>query len=272
MILVTGSEGFIGRNLVKKLKDDGNKVLEFDTKNHLINDVFTMYEFSEIERIYHLGAISSTVEQDLSLLYQHNVIFSIDLFNYAIIHRIPVVYASSASVFGNTIKDEQYIYNPLTYYATTKMLTEMWIADNYEKFEDFAVLRFFNVYGEDERKDDMTTSPIYRFKQQALNDGYIKLFRESHNMIRDFVCVEDVIDAMLHVSQRQSKKFIDIGTGNPISFQQVAEMCSDKYNVPIKYVNMPLSMKGKYQYYTRARPGHIPFFYTSVGTWLHNHS
>lgn len=265
-VLVTGSEGFIGRNLVVKLKENGKEVLEFDTKKYRPEELFALYDISKITMIYHLGAISSTLETNIDALYRHNVEFSIDLFNMAISHRIPVVYTSSASVFGNTMKDEQYIYNPLNYYATTKMLTEMWIAQNRSKFHALSVPRLFNVYGADERKLDMSTSPICKFTQQAREKGVITLFKGSHNMIRDFVCIEDVIQVLYEIPKWG---FYDVGTCIPISFQDVAEMIADKYNATIKYVPMPDNMKASYQRYTKSRQNVI--WYKSVEDWLSLH-
>jgi ADP-L-glycero-D-manno-heptose 6-epimerase len=263
MILVTGSEGFIGRNLVAKLKEQDKEVLEFDIKHHRPEEIYTLFEIPKIKLIYHLGAISSTLETNLDLLYRHNVEFSIDLFNMAISHRIPVVYTTSASVFGNTMKDEKYIYNPLNYYATTKMLTEMWLFQNRSKFHALSVPRLFNVYGADERKADMSTSPICKFTQQAKETGVITLFKGSHNMIRDFVAIEDVLEVLIDLKKFG---FYDVGTCEPISFQDVAEMIADKYNATIKYVPMPDKMKPSYQYYTKARQNVI--WYQSVEKWI----
>jgi len=263
MILVTGSEGFIGRNLVAKLKEQGKEVLEFDTKNHRPEELFTLFEIPKIKMIYHLGAISSTLETNLDALYRHNVEFSIDLFNTAISHKIPVVYTTSASVFGNTMKDGQYIYNPLNYYATTKMLTEMWLFQNKSKFHALSVPRLFNVYGADERKADMSTSPICKFTQQAKETGVITLFKGSHNMIRDFIAIEDVLQVLIDIPKWG---FYDVGTTQPISFQDVAEMVADKYNATIKYVPMPENMKPSYQYYSRSR--YNLRIYKSVENWI----
>lgn len=262
-VLVTGSEGFIGRNLVAALKNRGDEVLEFDTKNYRPEELFSLYDMTDVKTIYHLGAISSTLETNLDALYRHNVEFSIDLFNTAISHRIPVVYTTSASVFGNTMKDEKYIYNPLNYYATTKMLTEMWLFQNRSKFHALSVPRLFNVYGADERKADMSTSPICKFTQQAKDTGVITLFKGSHNMIRDFIAIEDVLQVLIDIPKWG---FYDVGTCLPISFQDVAEMIADKYDATIKYVPMPDHMRPSYQYYTKARQNVI--WFKTVDQWL----
>lgn len=266
-ILVTGSEGFIGRNLLKELKENGHETIGFDIKSYELIKIIDNIDFFNIDQIYHLGAISSTTEQDINRVYNHNTWFSLELFKKAIEYQIPIVYASSGSVFGNTMKDGQYIYNPLNYYATTKMMNDIWINDHLEQFIHVVGLRFFNVYGADEKKDDLSTSPIYRFGLQAQTEGVIKIFKGSQHTQRDFICVEDIITSLKYAMKGMTKGIYDVGTGSPISFMDVAEMCSEKYNVPIKFIPMPDIIKGKYQLYSKARH-HLPFHFKSVESWL----
>lgn len=270
MILVTGSEGFIGRNLVRKLYSENNDIFEFDAKHFEPMKLFDVMDLSKITRIYHLGAISSTVEQDIDKLYEYNVKFSIRLFEEAIQRKIPVLYTSSASVFGNTMKNDEYRYNPLNYYASTKHMVEMWINDHMREFSQINVMRLYNVYGEDENKSDMSQSPVYKFTQQAKTQGHITLFKDSHLALRDFVCVEDVLTAFdCHINKVRNS-VNDIGTGNPISFLEVGQLVAEIYDVPIKFVHMPNYMVNKYQWYTKARPG-LPFMCQSVKDWLKYH-
>lgn len=271
-ILVTGSEGFIGRNLIRKLcEDPENSIMGFDTKGNEPEDLFGHSRtFDYVDQIYHLGAISSTTEQDVNKINRYNTQFSVRLFEKAIEYGIPVVYASSGSVYGNTMKDGQYIYSPLNYYAASKMMIDMWVRDHIKDFKHVVGLRFFNVYGEDEQKDDLSISPIYRFTQQAKNDGVIKIFKGSQHTYRDFVCVEDVVESMLWATNKANPGIYDVGTGAPKSFMDIAEMVSTKYDVPIKFIDMPEILKGKYQTYTKAKqpPG---LCNTRVEKWLEDH-
>jgi ADP-L-glycero-D-manno-heptose 6-epimerase len=273
MILVTGSEGFIGRNLVNKLFAEDNDIFEFDAKHFEPMSLFDILDFSQIKHIYHLGAISSTVEKNLNRLFEYNVQFSIELFKHAIQWHIPITYTSSASVYGNTMIDGRYEYNPLNYYATTKQIIEMWIKDHFNDFTSINVMRLYNVYGEDERKDDMTTSPIYRFTQQAKKDGYITLFNNSHKGVRDFISISDVLRAFEWAARPNvigAKNIYEVGTGVPISFLEVGQMIAKKYDVPIKFVDMPSHMHDKYQWYTKAKLN-LPFTPMSVREWLETH-
>ena len=265
-ILVTGSKGFIGRHLIQNLSE--HEIIEFDTATYRPADIFEVVDFSKIDFIYHLGAITNTLEKNVEALYEHNVRFSINLFEEAISHRIPVVYTSSASVYGNTMKEEKYIYNPLNYYATTKMITEMWISENIKRFQFISVPRLFNVYGNDELKTDQTMSPVSKFRHQAINEGLIKVFDGSENMIRDFISIKDVISVLKNMSKFGLYGFHDVGTSYPISFLEVAKLISNKYYVGIKFIPMPEEMRSSYQYYTKARG----CYGISVAHWLESQS
>lgn len=253
-ILVTGSEGFIGRNLVGNLKYRGKDVLEFDVKLHPQSVLFEGVDFDRVKMIYHLGAISSTLETDLERLLDLNVHFSVRLFEKAIKHKVPVLFTSSASIYGNTMKEGERMINPLNMYATTKVMVEMWMRQHWRDFERVGVYRLFNVYGKNEKKEDRATSPVWKFTQQALNEGVIKVFKGSEKMIRDFVAVDDVLKEFVDMSDGSVYGTYDFGTAEPISFLKVAQLVSEKYDVPIKFIDIPKNMNmAAYQYYTKAQ-------------------
>jgi len=259
MILVTGHKGFIGRNLVKFLSN--TKVYGLDAKD---GDVFKQLEevpWENITEIYHQGAISSTTELNVDSIYNHNIKFSIELFEKAIEYQIPVKYASSGSVYGNT---RGLHLSPLNYYALSKMTVDLWVLDNIKRFSIIAGFRYFNVYGADEQKDDFSTSPVYRFSEQAKKDGVIKIFTGSHNTYRDFICVEDVISI---ITKRHKSGIYDLGTTKPISFMDVAELVARKYDATIKFIPFPDIIKGRYQVYTQAKPD-FDYKFISVEEWL----
>lgn len=264
MILVTGNKGFIGRNLQKRLETIGYKVYGLDAKDGDVFQQLINVPWDEIEEIYHQGAISITTELNVDKIYNHNIKFSLDLFNMALASDIPVKYASSGSVYGNS---EGKFLSPLNYYALSKMTVDLWVKDNMHKFRNIVGFRYFNVYGADERKDDYATSPIYRFSEQSKKDGVIRIFSGSHKTYRDFVCVEDVVDVII---KDHPSGIWDLGTSNPISFLDVAEMVADKYNSTVKFIPFPDIIKGKYQYHTCALP-HCGHTYTSVKEWLDRH-
>lgn len=254
MKLVTGHKGFIGRNLVKYLEAQGDKVYGFDAVDGDPIEQAKDVPWDEITQVYHLGAISNTTELDVLKVQRWNVESSIQIMEWAIMKNIPVTYASSGSVYGNSMyRTRQYEYNPLNYYALSKLTVDYWVKENLSRFKAPVVgLRYFNVYGMDEKKDDFCTSPVYRFSEQAKATGVIKIFEGSEKTYRDFVCVEDVVQ--LTARRYREHGTYDVGCGTAISFLDVAIMVAKKYNATIQFIPFPEIIKGKYQKYSLARP------------------
>lgn len=241
MILLTGHNGFIGSNFLKRL----------DYKDtFVVGDQFykiSQAPWSQIEKVYHLGAISDTTENNIEKLYKANIKYSIDLFDICIERNIPIVYASSASVYGNSLVFEM---NPLNYYSLSKAVVDLKAADYIQKGANIVGMRFFNVYGDGEEHKGTQASPIHQFTKQAKETGVIKVFEGSEDFYRDFVWVEDVIDCML---TDKKPGIYDVGTSRAISFLKVAELIAEKYGAKIEVIPFPDKLRDKYQTYTRAR-------------------
>lgn len=251
MILITGHKGFIGRNLWKNLEQKGYELYGFDAVDGDPIELAKQVPWDNIEMIYHQGAISNTTELDVLKVQRWNVESSIQIMEEAIKRGIRVHYASSGSVYGNSLaKHSVYDYNPLNYYAISKLTVDLWVRENRSRFTAPVVgFRYFNVYGADERKSDYCTSPVYRFSEQAKKDGVIKIFKGSQNTFRDFVWVGDVVSI---ITNPQDTGIYDLGTSKPISFLDVAELVADRFNATIKFVPFPEVIKNKYQTYTSA--------------------
>lgn len=242
MIILTGSSGFIGKNFLQKL----DNVIEVDQENcWTFFDEFKKWE--DVKMIIHQGAISSTVEKDINKIHRWNVDYTLRLFEIAISYGIPVRYASSASVYGNL----QGAYNPLNYYAISKLQIDYWVLDNLDKFSSIQGFRYFNVYGDGEDHKGDQASPVSKFAKQIKETGKLKLFEGSDKFFRDFICVDDVVNIVL--SNKKPSGIYDLGTSSPVSFQHVAECVSKKYNGRIEYVLFPKHLVGKYQDYTCAK-------------------
>ena len=80
----------------------------------------------------------------------------------------------------------------------------------------------------------------------------IKIFENSANYFRDFVCVEDVCKVHKKMMETTSEGIYNVGTGNPVSFETVAKIIASKYEVNIEYIPIPDNLKLQYQKYTNA--------------------
>lgn len=242
MIILTGSKGFIGKHFLAKFNQ---QVIEVE-KDDAFRFISGFDRWDQVSLILHQGAISSTTEKNIQTLHHNNVVFSLFLFEKAIEYGIPVKYASSASVYGNT-KGQ---INPLNYYAITKLQIDYFVQDNLDKFSSIQGFRYFNVYGNGEDHKGDQASPISKFTKQIRETGKLKLFKGSDKFLRDFICVDDVVNVVLN--NNNSSGIYDLGTGNPISFQEVAELVAEKEKGEIEYIDFPEHLKGKYQDYTCA--------------------
>lgn len=260
MIFVTGHKGFIGSHLVKHLKAHRYNVIGLDAVAGDVFDQLDYIDWKDITEIYHLGAVSDTTETNIGKIYKHNIQFSLELFHIAATFDIPIKYASSASVYGNSGNE----YNPLNYYALSKQTVDLWLKDNIRQFRNVVGFRFFNVYGNPENKSEHTMSPVSKFMKQAKETGIIEVFEDSDNMVRDFICIDDVIKIM---TKDHLSGIYDLGTGRPISFQKVAELVSEKYGATIKTIPFPEKLRNKYQFYTKSNHFYDHDF-ISVEDWL----
>jgi len=242
MIILTGSSGFIGQNFLKHLQEPAICV----EKDDCFKFLSSFQDWNKVSLILHQGAISSTTETDIREIYKYNVDFTLSLFEIAKLKKIPVKYASSASVYGNTNGQ----INPLNYYALSKLTIDYWVLDNLKDFSHISGFRYFNVYGEGEDHKGDQASPISKFTKQIQETGKLKLFEGSHQFLRDFVCVNDVVNVVLN--NEAPSGIYDLGTGNPISFQEVAELVVKKEGGEIEYIPFPEHLSGKYQTYTCA--------------------
>jgi ADP-L-glycero-D-manno-heptose 6-epimerase len=260
MIILTGSSGFIGQNFLKKFDNKEVLLLEKEDAFRLFRD---FDDWDKVELIIHQGAISSTTEKNIRTIYHHNVAFTLHLLECAMMYEIPVKYASSASVYGNTNGQ----INPLNQYAISKLQIDYCVLDNLDKFPLIQGFRYFNVYGEGEDHKGNQASPISKFTKEIKETGELNLFEGSDKFLRDFVCVDDVIDIVLNNDAPSG--IYDIGTANPISFQEVAELVAKKENGKINTITFPDHLVGKYQTYTCADMSWLPNYkFTTVEEYL----
>lgn len=249
MIIITGCNGFIGRHLITKIAEETMEpliCLDIDNCEQIFN--IKKESWQDISKIYHMGAISDTTETNIYELFRYNIDYSLALFEKAIEYQIPVVYASSAAVYGNGDGD---MLNPLNYYAMSKATVDMWVKDNIDKFKDVKGYRFFNVYGEGEENKGNQASPVSKFLKQAKENNEIEIFEPIGDASRDFVWVGDVVRIMRE--DKRPSGIYDLGTQSPLYFSDVAAMIAYKTDCIVNIIKFPEHLKGKYQRFTQSK-------------------
>lgn len=249
-ILITGHKGFIGQNLVNALLAEHE--LSFYEWDPNFFPWGKLPQVQGLDWVIHLGANSSTTEQDLEKIMIQNYDFSKQLYEECNKHGVNLQYASSASVYGNTDNfSVDAPKNPLNYYAWTKYLFDRWI----EKRQHSIVVqgfRYFNVYGPNESHKREQASPYTRFIKQATETKKVKVFENSENYKRDFIHVYDVCDIHKQMLNINKSGIWNVGTGKAVSFLDVAKAVCEKYNSTMEFISMPDNIKNQYQYFTCA--------------------
>jgi ADP-L-glycero-D-manno-heptose 6-epimerase len=281
MIIVTGSSGFIGSNLMKTLMEKGEEVRGVDyiqrdyvsnnSINYLADDFYSRLDLccDGVTTIFHEGAISSTTETDWRKLWKYNVECTMNLIYFCRDNNINLQYASSASVYGNPSIEEwnnpKKKTNPLNMYAKSKeqidYITGL-ILSSRRPSKLLQGLRYFNVYGKNEEHKGDQSSPYHKFTKQLKETGKIKLFEGSKGFYRDFISVEEIIEKKIKILEKGKSGIYDIGTGKPKSFYNVAEEVCMKEGIEnpeqyIEWIPMPDNLKEHYQKYSCAILDHI---------------
>ena len=298
MIIVTGGAGFIGSCLVAGLQEKypGRKIVVCDTlgdgdkwkniaKRELYDFVMPHDLFGyvneyadDIEAIFHLGAISSTMERDADLIVESNFVLTRELWRFCGDNDIRLIYASSAATYGDGeggFNDVEQIHElaelkPLNAYGWSKHAFDRYVARVTQdaKLKDvepippqFAGLKFFNVYGPNEYHKGDQMSVVCKLFPLLSDGGAATLFKshkegyEDGGQMRDFVYVKDCVDVMLWLLDNKDVNGIfNVGTGKARSFADLARaiFAALGREPEINYVDMPEELQQQYQYFTEA--------------------
>ncbi len=224
-----------------------------------------------ISDILHLGACSSTVETDASYLADNNFAYGKMLAEHAVRNGCRMVYASSAATYGNGengfIDDEDAIFRlrPLNKYGFSKQLFDEWLYQRGWLLEPpgdacFTGLKYSNVFGPNEyHKGNMRSMVLRSFEQIAIgaNIGLFKSYRPEYGdgeQVRDFLYVKDAAAMSLFflAQGRRLPGLYNIGFGATRSWNDLARAAIQASGAPvsIEYIEMPESLRPRYQYYT----------------------
>jgi len=295
MLLVTGGAGFIGSNVVASLNEAGradiavNDVLGSGGKwRNLAGrqlaefvppaDLLRWLDGRKLDAVVHLGAISSTTATDADLVIETNFRLSLRLFEWFGATRTPFIYASSAATYGDGaagFSDDWSLaalkrLKPLNLYGWSKHLFDLAVVERVARKDklppQWAGLKFFNVFGPNEsHKGEMMSLVAKRFDEAKAGER-IQLFKSHRAGVadgeqkRDFIYVDDAVAVVRWLLETPSVSGIfNVGTGVARSFRDLmlAMFAALGREPAIDYIDMPVSIRDSYQYFTQAEIGNL---------------
>ena len=297
-VLVTGGAGFIGSNIVARLIEDGRWEVAIcdrlrtaeqakwrNIAKHPVSDIVAPEALfawldahaSELEAIVHMGAISSTTEQDVDLIAHTNFSLSRDLWRWCEAKGVRLIYASSAATYGDGAQGfsdaddlaSLQALRPLNAYGWSKALFDIFArreADRGRAPLQWAGLKFFNVYGPNEQHKGSMKSVVAQIWPKVRAGETVCLFRSHRPDVphggqqRDFVYVRDATDVTLWLLDHpQVSGVYNLGSGEARTFRELAEATFRAAGKApqIDYFDMPEAIRAAYQYRTQADMGRL---------------
>jgi ADP-L-glycero-D-manno-heptose 6-epimerase len=259
-VVVTGSSGFIGSHVVSAVRARGDEVVGVDPRTPELGSFEDAVQGGDVERVVHLGAISSTLERDEDLLQRTNVELPKRIWRWCASEGVPLVYASSAAVYGMGMSGfaEDAPCDPLNGYAKSKRDFDEWALAQEAGPPVWAGCRYFNVYGPGEDHKGAMASFVTKTQWDIGAGRPTRLFRWGRQC-RDFVWVGDVVDVTLWLLGAEVAGLFNVGTGRAETFEHVvsATWRSEGLEPRIEWIDMPAELRDRYQSYTRADIGKL---------------
>lgn len=288
-MLVTGGAGFIGSALVWALnrrgRDDIVVADRLGTDDRWRNLSALRFEdyveaddllprltagaLGAFDLVLHMGACSSTTERDASFLARNNFEYTKDLARWAIAKRVRFVYASSAATYGDgsagmsdadDSPDGLARLRPLNAYGYSKQLFDQHAART-GLLSTIVGLKYFNVFGPNEAHKGDMRSLVDKAFGQVRDSGRVRLFK-SHRpdykhgeQQRDFLYVKDAVAMTLHLAESpRAHGLYNIGSGAASTWLELtnALFAAIGKKPAIDFIDMPESIRDKYQYFTQA--------------------
>lgn len=266
-ILVTGALGFIGSHLTERLVKDGHEVFALDNLHTgseiniaTIKDKIKILKMNsgdinktneKFDAIFHQGIYSS------SPMYKENPNLTatvinewISILEYTRKHNNKLIFASSSSLYnGNAPPHREDMEIKVTDFYTEGRYAMERMAKLYTNLYGMSIvgLRYFSVYGPHEKSKGKYANLVSQFLWD-MKSGRQPLILGDGTQSRDFIYVNDIIEANLLALKYSKSGFFNVGTGKNISLNQVIELLNKKLGTNIKAKYEPNKIKNYVQH------------------------
>lgn len=291
MKIITGGAGFIGSAICWKLNKQGIsdiilvdentngskeqnisglKFSDYIDKNIFLTKINKSAINYKVDTIYHMGACSSTTENNMEYLIENNVEYSKSLGKWCLNNNAKYIYASSAATYGNGengFDDDIAVIpklKPLNKYGLSKQMFDMWVIEN-KLLDKFTGLKYFNVFGPNESHKGDMRSMVNKAYDQIKETGKLKLFRslkqeyKDGEQLRDFIYVKDAVEMTVFFDPvngagKNKTGIFNIGSGTASTWLAAATAVFKALGkqMQIEWIDMPDNIKDQYQYFSKA--------------------
>jgi UDP-glucuronate 4-epimerase len=301
-VLVTGAAGFIGAAVTAALTARGDKVFGVDNLNdyydpalkhaRLAHIAHPAFEFAavdfaddaaldaalagqQIDRIIHLGAqagVRYSLENPKAYV-QSNLVGHLNLLELARAAQVPMVYASSSSVYGNNTKmpfsvDDR-VDHPVSLYAATKKADEL-MSETYAHLYRIPLtgLRFFTVYGPWGRPD---MAP-WLFTKAILSGEPIKVFNHGQ-MSRDFTYIDDIVAGVIACNDKPPTDDGAVKPGGSVAPHAIYNIGNNKPETLMRFIELIEAACGReaVKDMQPMQPGDVPATYADIDALSRDH-
>ncbi len=236
-ILVTGSSGFLGQNLVIFLEKRGHDVIGFDILEG--QDIMNEKQFEDalngVDVCIHLAAISDLyiAEKKQNLVQEINVFAVKSILKLCVKHEIPLFFASTVCAYGNNgveKSDEESALNPTEIYAESKVKAEKIILSTLDRN---TIMRLGTFYGPGMRE----SLAISRFIRAGFSNEILMIHGDG-NQTRCYTHVEDICSGITHLVERGETGIFNIAASESISVNELVDIISEEINMPLNRKNI----------------------------------
>ncbi len=241
-VMITGSEGFVGKALKQRLKSLDHEVIDFDWKvyrNDLVEDVNILsYKIGESGMVIHSAAIAdlNIVEKDQDQAFHTNVEGTYNVVKYCRMHEKPMIYISTCCVYGDAHKNNYIVHEgtnpePIEFYARTKYAAEPIV----QELDRHVICRLGTVYGPGMRPALFN----YKILDCALNNKEFVINGDGHHS-RFYIFIDDLVDALVStITKFPNKEILNLCGEEKVSLNKVLSIVSEITGKDLKYTHGP---------------------------------
>lgn len=246
-ILVTGSNGFIGKELCKKLISLGFFVIKHSSKDGKVEDsnLIEQYIDVKISQIFHLASKTFVPDswENPTEFYKTSVIGTNNILELCRKKDIPLTYISSY-LYGEPKYfpiNEDHPLDPNNPYSHSKYLSEelcRFYSNNYNT--KITIVRPFNIYGQGQKDSFLISSII---KQVISSD---KIYLKDLSPKRDYIYIDDFIEGLIKTMNLEKNFSVyNLGSGKSLSVKEIVLIIQKVFNTNKKVISQSISRKNE---------------------------